>query len=116
LRAAIRARANFAEYVPIIILMVGALELLGTPAIQLHMLLGTLLVSRVIHPFGLQVKAGTTQFLVGRVFGITLTIFVLVTSALLLLRAQVVMIRLAGGFGEALSYLMTCMMVTTGGG
>ena len=86
LRAAIRAHAHFAEYVPIIVLMVGALELLGTPAVQLHMLLGTLLVSRIIHPFGLQVKPGTMQFLVGRVFGMTLTIFVLVTSALLLLR------------------------------
>jgi uncharacterized protein len=86
MRAAIRAHAHFAEYVPIIVLMIGALELLGTPAVQLHMLLGTLLVSRIIHPFGLQVKPGTTQFLVGRVFGMTLTVFVLVTSALLLLR------------------------------
>jgi hypothetical protein len=86
IRAAIRAHAHFAEYVPIIVLMVGALELLGTPAVQLHILLGTLLVSRIIHPFGLQVKPGTTQFLVGRVFGMTLTMFVLVTSALLLLR------------------------------
>jgi hypothetical protein len=86
IRGAIRAHAHFAEYVPIIVLMVAALELLGTPAIQLHMLLGTLLVSRIIHPFGLQVKPGTIQFLVGRVFGMTLTIFVLVTSALLLLR------------------------------
>jgi uncharacterized protein len=50
LRAAIRAHAHFAEYVPIIVLMVGALELLGTPAVQLHMLLGALLVGRIIHP------------------------------------------------------------------
>jgi uncharacterized protein len=86
MRAAIRAHAHFAEYVPIIVLMIGALELLGTPAVQLHMLLGALLVSRIIHPFGLRVKPGTMQFLVGRVFGMTLTVFVLVTSALLLLR------------------------------
>src|SRR5262249_952244 len=71
LRAAIRAHAHFAEYVPIIVLIVGALELLGTPAVQLHMLLGTLLVARIIHPFGLEVKPGTMQFLVGRVFGMT---------------------------------------------
>jgi uncharacterized membrane protein YecN with MAPEG domain len=85
LRSAIRAHAHFAEYVPIIILMVGALELLGTPALQLHMLLGTLVASRVLHPFGLQAKPGTVQFMVGRVFGMTLTLFVLVASALLLL-------------------------------
>jgi len=86
LRAAIRAHAHFAEYVPIIILMVGALELLGTPAVQLHMLLGALLVARIIHPLGLHAKPGTLQFLVGRIFGMALTVFVLVTSALLLLR------------------------------
>src|SRR5215470_14819735 len=49
LRAAIRAHAHFAEYVPIIILMLGALELFGTRAVQLHMLLATLLVSRILH-------------------------------------------------------------------
>jgi uncharacterized protein len=86
LRAAIRAHAHFAEYVPIIVLMVGALELLETPAVQLHMLLGALLVGRIIHPLGLHAKPGTPQFLVGRVFGMALTVFVLVTSALLLLR------------------------------
>lgn len=66
--------------------MVGALELLGTPAVQLHMLLGALLVARIFPPLGLHAKPGTQQFLVGRVFGMALTVFVLVTSALLLLR------------------------------
>jgi len=86
LRAAIRAHAHFAEYVPIIVLMVAALELFGTAAVQLHMLLGGLVVSRILHPFGLHAKPGTTQFFVGRVLGMTLTLFVLVTSALLLVR------------------------------
>jgi len=63
LRAAIRAHAHFAEYVPIIVLMVAALELCGTAAVQLHMLLGGLVVSRVLHPFGLHAKPGTTQLL-----------------------------------------------------
>ena len=86
LRAAIRAHAHFAEYVPIIVLMAAALEMFGTSTAQLHMLLGTLVVSRILHPFGLHAKPGTAQFLVGRVLGMTLTLFVLVTSALLLLR------------------------------
>src|SRR5215469_752835 len=86
LRAAIRAHAHFAEYVPLIVLMVAALELFGTAAVQLHMLLGALVVSRIVHPFGLHAKPGTIQFFVGRVFGMALTLFVLVTSALLLLR------------------------------
>ena len=86
LRAAIRAHAHFAEYVPLIVLMVAALELFGTAAVQLHMLLGALVVSRIMHPFGLHAKPGTIQFFVGRVLGMALTLFVLVTSALLLLR------------------------------
>jgi uncharacterized membrane protein YecN with MAPEG domain len=86
LRAAVRAHAHFAEYVPIIVLMVAALEMFGTSAIQLHMLLGTLVVSRILHPFGLHARPGTAQFFVGRMLGMTLTLFVMVTSALLLLR------------------------------
>ena len=86
LRAAIRAHAHFAEYVPIIVLMAAALEMFGMSTVNLHMLLGTLVVSRILHPFGLHAKPGTAQFLVGRVLGMTLTLFVLVTSALLLLR------------------------------
>jgi len=89
LRAAIRAHAHFAEYVPIIILMLGALELFGARALQLHMLLGTLLVSRVLHPFGLAAKPGSAQFFIGRVLGMALTLFVLVTSALMLLQRLV---------------------------
>src|SRR5215468_11250740 len=86
MRAAIRAHAHFAEYVPIIVLMAAALEMFATSTAQLHMLLGTLVVSRILHPFGLHAKPGAPQFFVGRVLGMTLTLFVLVTSALLLLR------------------------------
>jgi uncharacterized protein len=86
LRAAIRAHAHFAEYVPIIVLMLAALELIGASVVQLHMLLATLVVSRLLHPFGLHAKPGTAQFFVGRVLGMALTLFVMVTSALMLLQ------------------------------
>ena len=89
LRTAIRAHAHFAEYVPIIVLMLGALELFGTRPLQLHMLLGTLVTSRILHPFGLAAKPGSAQFLVGRVLGMALTLFVMVTSALMLLQRLV---------------------------
>jgi len=49
-----RAHAHFAEYLPIIILLVAALELFGTATVQVHMLLGTLVVSRILRPFGLR--------------------------------------------------------------
>ena len=40
LRSAIRAHANFAEYVPIIVLMVALLEMSGMPAARVHLLDG----------------------------------------------------------------------------
>ena len=67
LRNAIRAHAHFAEYVPIIILMAGMLEMSGLAATQIHVLLGTLLVARIIHPFGMYAQRGTIEFSVGRV-------------------------------------------------
>jgi uncharacterized membrane protein YecN with MAPEG domain len=86
LRSAIRAHANFAEYVPIIVIMNGLLEMGGAAPVLLHVLLGTLTVSRVLHPFGMHAKPMTPQFVIGRIVGMTLTFLVLVASALLLLR------------------------------
>ena len=86
LRSAIRAHANFAEYVPIIVIMNALLEMGGAASVQMHVLLGTLTVSRVLHPFGMHAKPMTPQFIVGRIVGMMLTFLVLVASALLLLR------------------------------
>lgn len=86
LRSAIRAHANFAEYVPIIVLINAMLEMGGAASVQMHVLLGTLTVSRILHPFGMHAKPMTPQFIVGRIVGMILTFLVLVASALLLLR------------------------------
>jgi uncharacterized protein len=86
LRSAIRAHANFAEYVPIIVIMNALLEMGGAASVQMHMLLGTLTVSRVLHPFGMHAKPMSPQFIIGRIVGMILTFLVLIASALLLLR------------------------------
>lgn len=86
LRSAIRAHAHFAEYVPIIVIMNALLEMGGAPPAQMHVLLGTLTVSRVLHPFGMHAKPMTRQFIIGRIVGMILTVLVLVVSALFLLR------------------------------
>jgi uncharacterized protein len=86
LRSAIRAHANFAEYVPVIVLMNALLEMGGAASVQMHVLLGTLTVSQVLHPFGMHAKPMTPQFIVGRIVGMILTFLVLVASALFLLR------------------------------
>jgi hypothetical protein len=86
LRSAIRAHANFAEYVPLIVLMVAMLEISGMPAARVHLLMGALLVAPLLHPLGMYVGPRTLQFQICRVGGILLTILVLIASAVLLLR------------------------------
>ena len=85
LRSAIRAHANFAEYVPIIALMVAMLEMSGMPATRVHLLMAGLLLARLLHPLGMYVGPRTLQFQICRVGGISLTITILVAAALLIL-------------------------------
>ena len=85
LRSAIRAHANFAEYVPIIVLMVALLEISGLPALRVHLLMGTLLVARLMHPLGMYVGPRTLQFQICRVGGISLTLVVLLAAAITML-------------------------------
>jgi uncharacterized membrane protein YecN with MAPEG domain len=86
LRTAIRVHANFIEYVPIIGLLVALLEMSGTPASRVHLLMGGLLLARLLHPMGMAARPGTWQFNAGRVGGILLTIAVLVAAAIGALR------------------------------
>ncbi len=85
LRNAIRAHANFMEYVPIITLMVAFLEMSGAPPARVHVLMGALLLSRLIHPFGMSAKSGTLPFWIGRAGGIFITIGLLVACAIMTL-------------------------------
>ncbi len=85
LRSAIRAHSNFIEYVPIITLMVGFLEISGASALRIHLLMGALLVSRLLHPLGMYAAPNTLPFRVGRVGGMTLTVILLFSCALAIL-------------------------------
>jgi uncharacterized membrane protein YecN with MAPEG domain len=82
LRSAIRAHANFVEYVPIVALLVAMLEMSGLSATRVHVLMGALLVARLLHPLGMYSKPRTWQFSAGRVGGIMVTISVLIAAAL----------------------------------
>jgi uncharacterized protein len=53
LAAAIRRHANWTEHVPFVLLLLALLELNGASAGLLHVLGITLLVARILHPFGL---------------------------------------------------------------
>ncbi len=53
LLVAMRRHANFTEHVPLVLLLLLILELNGAGPVLLHCLGLALLVSRIIHPFGL---------------------------------------------------------------
>jgi uncharacterized protein len=85
LRSAIRAHAHFAEYVPIIVLMVAMLEMSGLAATPVHILMGALLIARFLHLFGIYAKPGTLQFGIGRMGGMIITSLVMIACAMLIL-------------------------------
>ena len=85
LKSAIRAHAHFAEYVPLILLMVAILEMSGLGATRVHLLLATLVVARLIHPIGMTATPLSLPFRIGRVGGMMLTMLVMTASALLIL-------------------------------
>ena len=82
LRTAIRVHANFIEYVPIITLLVALLEMSGMPSTRVHLLMGGLLLTRLLHPMGMAARPGTFQFNAGRVGAILLTVAVLIAAAI----------------------------------
>lgn len=80
-----RSQANFAEYVPFILLLVGLLEAHGASRVLVHGLLLVLLVGRVLHPFGMTAPANSPRQYACRGGGILATFAVLIVAALALL-------------------------------
>ena len=89
LQKRIRAHSNFAEYTPIFLILLGALEYLGLPGYGLHLLGGLFLAARLSHAYGLTIaeryeegKLLNSQY---RVRGMAGTFFAIGTSASLIL-------------------------------
>lgn len=76
----IRGHANFAEYVPLIIVLMALVEYAGTTAWVLHVLGVVLLAARVAHGYALSFHE---NFPMGRVAGTLGTLLVLLATALL---------------------------------
>ena len=85
LRSAIRAHGNFMEYVPIIVLMVALLEISGASPLRIHLLMGALLLSRLLHPLGMYAAPSSLKFTICRAGSIFLTIGLLISCALTIL-------------------------------
>ncbi|UCH50278.1 MAG: MAPEG family protein [Betaproteobacteria bacterium] len=82
----VRGHANFAEYVPLALIMLAILELGGTSPLVLHALGLALLAGRLLHGYALSF---TQQFGFGRFWGTLLTYGILVVEALLCLHLAV---------------------------
>ena len=82
LRRAIRAHGNFAEYVPLALVMMALLEECGDSEAWLHSLGSALLAGRILHIAGLA-RSHRTSF--GRFWGASLTFGVILIAALRLL-------------------------------
>jgi uncharacterized membrane protein YecN with MAPEG domain len=83
----IRGHANFAEYVPLALLLMALLEMSRYSIYVLHALGITLLVARLLHGYALSF---TSQFMFGRVAGAGLTFLVLLIEAVLCLYQAVI--------------------------
>ena len=82
---AIRAHGNFAEWVPLITMIVAGLEMSGASETYIHGLMGTLVAARLLHAIGLYAAVGTVVYFVGRVSGALTTWLILLTGCALLL-------------------------------
>lgn len=70
----VRAHGNFAEYVPMALLLMAMVELLGVHAVILHAIGGLLLAGRLVHGWCFLF---TTRNLSARVLGMAMTLFAL---------------------------------------
>lgn len=87
LERAIRVHANFAEYVPLALLLLTLAELRGVPALVLHALALALLVGRCAHAWGVSRTPEDFRF---RVTGMLCTFTVIGLSALALLASYLI--------------------------
>jgi uncharacterized membrane protein YecN with MAPEG domain len=81
----IRSHANFAEYVPLILLLVGLLEAGGADRFTVNALLLVLVVARLAHPIGMVAPEASLQQFAFRAPGALATWAVMVVAAVLLL-------------------------------
>ncbi len=79
LAKAIRVHGNFAEYVPITLILLASYELNGASAMMLHVLGAALVVGRVLHVIGLTKTIGLS---IQRQVGMLSTFFVILVLAI----------------------------------
>ena len=81
----IRSHANFAEYVPLGLILIAFNEMAGLHAWGVHALAAVLLVARIAHPIGMAASEGSPLQKPFRGFGVLGTWGVILVSSLLVL-------------------------------
>lgn len=79
---AMRVHANFAEYVPLALLLIYFSEAAGARPVYVHLSGAALLIGRLCHAWGVSHVAENYRF---RVAGVALTLAVIISAALRLL-------------------------------
>jgi uncharacterized membrane protein YecN with MAPEG domain len=82
LQRAVRVHANFAEYVPLALLLTAFVELQELSPLLIHLLCSALVIGRVIHAYGVSQEKEDYRL---RTVGMALTFGVIVAAALRLL-------------------------------
>lgn len=75
----VRVHANSVEYLPLALLLLGGMELNGYPNAVIHAFGATLLVSRLLHAWGLSRRSGASP---GRFIGTLVTLLLMAAMAL----------------------------------
>ncbi len=88
LQRAIRAQGNFAEYVPLALILLGYVEILQYPQALLHALAASLVLGRLLHAWGISNEKENFKF---RVAGMMLTFVVLLGSSALILLQKILL-------------------------
>jgi uncharacterized membrane protein YecN with MAPEG domain len=80
LQRRIRVHANAIEYLPLALILLGGMELNGYPVAVIHAFGVLLLISRLLHAWGLSRHSGVSH---GRFIGTLFTLLLMVSMALL---------------------------------
>jgi uncharacterized membrane protein YecN with MAPEG domain len=83
---AIRVHSNFAEYVPLALILIYMTESIGAPVLLVHFLCMSLLLGRFSHACGVSQNVENLKF---RVFGMTATFNAIITSSIYLIFAYI---------------------------
>lgn len=92
LRRAIGVHNNFAQYVPLALLLLAFVELAAAPILLLHILCLMLLIGRCMHAYGVSQESENFRF---RTLGMRLTFASIALAAIYLLVATLIRLLIA---------------------